>query len=74
MAIGPVEMIVLDQHEPLLSRLMQSHTREPVEMQSRAGKWLVDKMPTRDYFTGKFIIEARQIISGQQTQADATLR
>jgi hypothetical protein len=43
-------------------------------MQSRAGKWLVDKMPTRDYFTGKFIIEARQIISGQQTQADATLR
>jgi hypothetical protein len=40
-------------------------------MRPHAGKWLVDKMPTRDYFTGKFIIEARQIISGHQTQADA---
>jgi hypothetical protein len=28
-------------------------------------------MPARDYFTGQFIVEARQIISGQQTQADA---
>jgi hypothetical protein len=74
MAIGPVERIVVDQHEPLLSRLMKSHTSGPVEMKSHAGKWLVDKMPARDYFTGKFIIEARQIISGQQTQADATLR
>jgi hypothetical protein len=41
-------------------------------MQSRAGKWLVDKTPTRDYFTRKFIIEARQIIS-EQTQADANI-
>jgi hypothetical protein len=71
MAIGPIERIVLDQHEPLLSRLMKSHTRGPVEMKSHPGKWLVDKMPARDYFTGQFFIEARQIISGQQTQADA---
>jgi hypothetical protein len=71
MAIGPVERMVVDQHEPLLSRLMKFHTSGPVEMKSHAGKWLVDKMPMRDYFTGKFIIEARQIISGHQTQADA---
>ena len=72
MAIGPVERIVVDQHEPLLSRLMKSHTSGPDEMKSHAGKWLVGKMPARDYFTGKFIIEARQIIS-EQTQADANI-
>src|SRR3954454_10842168 len=27
-------------------------------MRSRAGKWLVDKMATRDYLTGKLISEA----------------
>jgi hypothetical protein len=29
-------------------------------------------MPMRDYFTGKFIIQARQIIS-EQTQAEANI-
>jgi hypothetical protein len=71
MAIGPIERIVVDQHEPLVSRLLKSHTSGPVKMKSHPGKWLVDKMPARDYFTGQFIIEARQIICGQQSEADA---
>ena len=50
MTIGSLKRIVVDQHEPLLSRLMKSHTRGPVEMKSHPGKWLVDKMPAQDYF------------------------
>ncbi len=38
----------------------------------RACLIVVVKMPMRDYFTGKFIIQARQIIS-EQTQAEANI-
>lgn len=72
MAIGPIEKIVLDEHDPLLSRLRKAPAVGPVAMSSRPGKWLIDKVPVRDYFSGKYVLEARQIILSEQESAQAS--
>lgn len=66
MAIGPLEKIILDEHDPLLSRFKKSQMLGPVTMRWRPGRWLIDKVPARDYFSGKYVVEARRIIVSEQ--------
>lgn len=69
MPIGPIERIILEEHDPLLSHIKSSHMAGPVAMQPRPGRWLIDKVPMRDYFSGKYVIEARKIIVSEQENA-----
>lgn len=72
MAIGPLEKIVLDEHDPVILRLRKGQTVGPVTMQARPGTWLIDKVPARDYFSGKYVLEARRIIASEQESAYAS--
>jgi hypothetical protein len=62
-AIGPVERFRISQGEPVLSRLLKGDLAGSVEISDRPGRWLIDRLPARDYFTGDFIVEARQVLS-----------
>lgn len=72
MAIGPIEKITLDEHDPLLLGLKKAQTLGPIAMHPRPGKWLIDKVPARDYFTGKYVVEARRITVAERDSAFAS--
>jgi hypothetical protein len=64
MGVGPIEKLILLPEDPVLPCLIESVLSGPVEFFLYAGvSWLVEKMPTRDFFTGKYIVEARRITS-----------
>jgi hypothetical protein len=42
---------------------MKTDLSGPVELPDRPGRWLIDRIPAREYFTGDFVVEARLVLT-----------
>ena len=73
MSIGPIENLVLPADEPALSVLMGRPVHGPIEFATVPGKWLVDRTPARDYFTGRFHVSARRVFGDDRDAGQGAL-